>query len=323
MADAACVGALIRDEQNRVYVHHRSASRRLLPDTWDIVGGHVEAGETPVEALAREVTEETGWRVRTVEAVVADWTWSLDGVTRRELDYLVSVDGDLTVPRLEAGKHDAYAWVGPGDLELMMVGRTDNDRRLRDIVAKAVRIRLTDRLLLVPIGPEHVDDLYQLHEQPGVAAWYGGRWTRDEARRRASSFGTGWEADGVAKWLAYDRRDASMVGRGGASLRLIDGQRRYEIGWALHPSRWGNGYATEIGAAALRLVFDDLGATEAVAFTERHHAASRAVMERLGMRYVKELYLPGLVEGREGIHDDAPFALYALTRDEWRDAEPS
>jgi len=30
----------------------------------------------------------------------------------------------------------------------MMVGRTDGDRRLRNIVAKATRIRLTDRLRL-------------------------------------------------------------------------------------------------------------------------------------------------------------------------------
>lgn len=319
MADVACVGALIRDERNRVYVHHRTATRRLLPDTWDVVGGHVEAGETPAEALAREVTEETGWRVRAVEAVVADWAWQLDGVTRRELDYLVTVDGDLTAPRLEEGKHDAYAWVGPGDLELMMVGRNDGDRRLRDIVAKAVRLRLTDRLLLTPIGPSDVDDLYLLHQQPDVVAWYGSAWTLAEARRRADEFAAGWETDGVAKWMAYSRADGGLVGRGGASFREVGGRRRYEIGWALHPSRWGNGYATEIGAAALRLVFDDLGAVEAVAYTERHNTRSRAVMERLGMRYVEEIRAPGLVEGLDGVHDDAPFALYAVTREGWRD----
>lgn len=308
------VGALIRDARHRVYVHHRTADRRLLPDTWDVVGGHVEPGETLPQALAREVWEETGWQVHDVEAVVADWSWEYEGVVRRELDYLVTVDGDLAVPRLEDGKHDAYAWVGPGDLELLMVGRTDGDRRLRDVVAKAVRTRLTDRLRLEPIGPEHVDDLYVLHQQPGVAAWYGGTWTLDEARRQADRFQEGWETHGVQKWVAYDRADGSLVGRGGASYRRIDGTRRYEIGWALHPDRWGSGYATEIGAAALRFVFDDLGADEAVAFTERHNTRSRAVMERLGMSYAGEL-APGLVEGMDSVPHGAPFALYALTRD--------
>lgn len=147
-----CVGALIRDRRGRIFVHRRSPDRRLFPGIWDIVGGHVEPGETAPEALAREIEEETGWRLRRIEACVADWQWEYDGVVRRELDFLVEVDGDLGSPRLEAGKHDAYDWVGPDNLDLMMVGRTDGDRRLRDIVARAVRTRLTGRLRLEPIG---------------------------------------------------------------------------------------------------------------------------------------------------------------------------
>src|SRR5690606_19088219 len=257
MAEVACVGALVRDERHRVYVHHRSADRRLLPGTWDIVGGHVEAGETPREALARELTEETGWHLRRVEAVVADWSWELDGVPRHEIDYLVEVDGDLSAPVLEQGKHDAYAWVGPGGLELLMAGRTDGDRRLRDVVAKAARTRLTERLRLEPIGPSHVDDLVRLHARSGVATRYAGTWTPERARETAERIAAGWEADGVHEWIAYDRFDDSLVGRGGAFLADVDGRRTHGIGWALHPDRRGDGYATEIGAAALRFVFDD------------------------------------------------------------------
>ena|SRR5918996_3308016 len=59
---------------------------------------------------------------------------------RRELDYLVEVEGDLAAPRLEPGKHDAYAWVGLDNLELLMDGRTEEDFRLRDIVATALQL---------------------------------------------------------------------------------------------------------------------------------------------------------------------------------------
>lgn len=131
-----CVGALIQDARGRVYVHRRTPDRRLLPGTWDIVGGHVERGETPTEALAREIHEETGWSLRRVRSIAADWAWTLDGVTRHERDYLVEVDGDLGAPRLEGGKHDAFAWVGPNDLELLMDGRTDGDRRLLEVVSR-------------------------------------------------------------------------------------------------------------------------------------------------------------------------------------------
>jgi RimJ/RimL family protein N-acetyltransferase len=124
MRDPNCVGALIRDHRNRVFAQRRTPARRVLPGIWDIVGGHLEAGETPELALARELEEETGWKLRRVEAVIADWEWEWDGVVRRELDYLVEVDGDPGEPTLAPREHDAFAWVGPDNLELMMEGRT-------------------------------------------------------------------------------------------------------------------------------------------------------------------------------------------------------
>lgn len=53
-----------------------------------------------------------------------------------------------------------------------------------------------------------------------------------------------------------------------------------------------------------------------MAFTEVHNRASRAVIVRLGMTLRGEVHRCGLVEGRDGLHDDAPFALYGLARDE-------
>ena len=139
MRKPSWVGALILNERGRVFVQRRSATRRVLPGIWDIVGGHIEAGESIEEALGREIEEETGWKLRHIGAQIADWEWEHDGVIRRELDYIVEVDGDLTVPRLEEGKHDACAWVGSDHLDFMMEGRTDEDGRLRDIVACALR----------------------------------------------------------------------------------------------------------------------------------------------------------------------------------------
>jgi 8-oxo-dGTP pyrophosphatase MutT (NUDIX family) len=138
MRAPSCVGALIRDDRGRVFVQRRSATRRVLPGIWDIVGGHIESGENFEQALAREIREETGWKLRRIGQQIADWEWEYDGVVRRELDYLVDVEGDLAAPTLEAGKHDAYAWVGLDNLELLMDGRTDGDVRLRDIVARAL-----------------------------------------------------------------------------------------------------------------------------------------------------------------------------------------
>jgi RimJ/RimL family protein N-acetyltransferase len=61
-----------------------------------------------------------------------------------------------------------------------------------------------------------------------------------------------------------------------------------EVGWALVPELWGRGYATELGAAAVDVAFG-LGVTEVVAFTLPHNAASRRVMEKLGLSYEREV----------------------------------
>ena len=136
------VGALIRDGQGRVFVHRRSPDRRFLPGCWDIVGGHVEPGERLTEALAREIREETGWSLRSVEQLlyVADWETSEDAEIhrRREFDFLVRVEGDLSRPQIEAGKHTDPRWVGPDDLELLDENRGADDGVVRHVVELAL-----------------------------------------------------------------------------------------------------------------------------------------------------------------------------------------
>jgi 8-oxo-dGTP diphosphatase len=49
---------LVRDGQ--VLLCHRSPDREWCPNVWDLPGGHVENGETGVDALVRELAEELG-----------------------------------------------------------------------------------------------------------------------------------------------------------------------------------------------------------------------------------------------------------------------
>jgi ribosomal-protein-alanine N-acetyltransferase len=162
---------------------------------------------------------------------------------------------------------------------------------------------VTERLRLVPIAAEHADDLWMLHQQPGVAQWWAGAWSKEQARRFAAECGSAWQSRGVHKWIAYDRQTGELVGRGGLSRAVVDGEERLELGWTISEKLWGRGYATEIGRAGLAFAFNDLGADEVVAFTETNNERSIAVMRRLHMRYRGEI-----------LHDGQPFVLYAITR---------
>ena len=70
-----CVGAvLVRNQDRRrdapplVLLGKREARRAFYPGVWDVLGGHLEPGETAEQALIRELREEAGvtpteWRL--------------------------------------------------------------------------------------------------------------------------------------------------------------------------------------------------------------------------------------------------------------------
>jgi 8-oxo-dGTP pyrophosphatase MutT (NUDIX family) len=129
-----CAGALIVDDEGRIFFQRRSPTRKLFPDTWDVVGGHLEGDETVAEALNREVTEETGWQVSMVLGQIGEYAYrGNDGLDRIETDFLVRVDGDLARPRLEEGKHTEFRWLAADELDVLDEHRDVNDGLIRRI----------------------------------------------------------------------------------------------------------------------------------------------------------------------------------------------
>jgi len=218
--------------------------------------------------------------------------------------------------------------------------------RVEDPPLAADGFRFTKRLRLEPVGPVNALDLWLVHDDDDVWPWYGNEKPGfEQARQRAKFMGESWHLHGVNKWIAYDRASGEAVGRGGLSRTPVDDDwgRGYaflpaepwaraahevgrpfvahaswlEIGWALRRGFWGRGYASEIGRAGLEFAFNVLGAQAVVSCTIRHNVRSRAVMERIGMRYAGEIRSRGMVHGMEGEQDDAPFAVSVLVRKDW------
>jgi RimJ/RimL family protein N-acetyltransferase len=208
------------------------------------------------------------------------------------------------------------------------------------------QVRFTRRLRLEPIGPANAADLWLVHNDDQVSFWYGNeKPSLEQAEQRARFMGDSWRLHGVHKWIAYDRVSGEVVGRGGLSRTPVDddwGQiyallpaepwvrvayeigspflahaNWLEIGWALRRQFWGCGFASEIGRAGLGFAFDVLGMHAVVSCTVRHNVRSRAVMERIGMRYAGEILSRGIVEGADEEQDDAPFAVCVLLRRDW------
>jgi len=87
-----------------------------------------------------------------------------------------------------------------------------------------------------------------------------------------------------------------------------------ELGYRLRKSAWGKGYATEGSRALIAKGFADQGARRVFAFTMVVNAASRRVMEKVGLKFVRIVHRdwPIYVDGDE--HGETE---YALDRAEW------
>jgi RimJ/RimL family protein N-acetyltransferase len=218
--------------------------------------------------------------------------------------------------------------------------------RMEDRLGSAGGSRFTTRLRLEPANRANASDLWLVHNDDEVWPWYGNEKPGvEQAEQWAKLMGDSWCFHGVHKWIAYDRVSGEVVGRGGLSRTPVDddwGQIHgllpaepwvrvayeiprpfiahanwLEIGWAVRREFWGRGYASEIGRAGLAFAFNVLGVQAVVSCTVRHNVRSRAVMERIGMRYAGEIRSRGMVEGVEGEQDDAPFAVCVLLRRDW------
>jgi mutator protein MutT len=107
---AVAVGILIAD--GRVLLGLRSRDRANYPGQWDLPGGHVEPGESPRDAVRRELREEIG-----VEADIAE-PW------HRIVDDTIGIEMSLWIVRSWRGEpvnlvpheHERIAWWAPDEL---------------------------------------------------------------------------------------------------------------------------------------------------------------------------------------------------------------
>lgn len=103
-------GLLRRD--GRMLLCHRTPDRSHYPDVWDLPGGRVEPGESPVEALTRELKEELGIDAR--PSVKAAWRT----LSNEEFQlHIYLIDGWVGEPSNAApDEHDQIRWTRPGEL---------------------------------------------------------------------------------------------------------------------------------------------------------------------------------------------------------------
>ncbi len=109
-----CVALMLLDN-DRILAECRKATKQLLPGVLAIPGGHVEAGETPEQALVREAAEELGIALQDPRFVCSLLHRAQEF---RRLSYFAVTgwSGEIMVREAEALRWVPLAALGPLDL---------------------------------------------------------------------------------------------------------------------------------------------------------------------------------------------------------------
>ena len=142
--DRVCVGAvLVRNQDRRrdypplVLLGKREARRAFYPGVWDVLGGHLEMGETPERALVRELREEAGV-TPTAWHTLGEFREPLPGGGGSVVLHLYAVTAWTGVPsNLSPEEHSEVSWFAVEDACHLALAHPDYPEVLRRAVLAA------------------------------------------------------------------------------------------------------------------------------------------------------------------------------------------
>lgn len=176
----------------------------------------------------------------------------------------------------------------------------------------------TPRLALRRFTPSDVDNLVELDSDPAVMRYInGGRPTpREEIETEVVPAFLGYyqRFPGYGFWAAIEKSTGDFLGWFHFRPPPGDGEPdKPELGYRLRASAWGRGYATEGSRALIDKGFISYGVSRVFATTMAINVASRRVMEKSGLVYVRTFFgeWPESIPGDE--HGDVEYALDRAT----------
>jgi [ribosomal protein S5]-alanine N-acetyltransferase len=161
----------------------------------------------------------------------------------------------------------------------------------------------TARMRLLPWQPDDWLLLRPIAADPQVMRYIsdGNPWPDERTREFVGRQIRHFDQLGYCLWKLLLKETSEMIGFCG--LQPLDGTAETEIGWWLARAWWGRGLATEAARTALLDGFERATLERIVAVAVAANRASIHVMEKMGMKYEREM-----------LHRGLDVVLYAVNR---------
>lgn len=155
----------------------------------------------------------------------------------------------------------------------------------------------TARLRAERLTVAHREDLRGMLEDAGHMTHLGGviadASAVDTYLARAEAH---WAERHCGIWMLRESADGPVIGRGVLRWMPLDDGEVLEVGYGFNPPWWGKGYATEIAMALMAHAETAFGPQPIYAITRPANAASRKVLEKLGMTLLREIEMYGAAQ---------------------------
>jgi 8-oxo-dGTP diphosphatase len=111
----ACV-FLYKD--GKLFTARRADNKKLFPGKFELIGGHIEFGETVEDGLKREIAEEIHAEI-VVENPYHVFTYlAKDGLEHSvEIDYFARLADEKQEIKLNTEDHSEYAWISEEEID--------------------------------------------------------------------------------------------------------------------------------------------------------------------------------------------------------------
>jgi RimJ/RimL family protein N-acetyltransferase len=114
--------------------------------------------------------------------------------------------------------------------------------------------------------------------------------SREQTEKTIAAIIKHWEDNGFGRWAIVFKENNKLIGMAGFRSH----ENTAELIYILDEPYWGKGLATEIARAILRYGFEKQNFSRIIAMTRPANAASRRVMDKIGMSFEKEIVIYGI-----------------------------
>lgn len=124
------------DGVEKVFLPKRAATKKFLPNVYEIPGGHIDYGEDIVDGLKREINEEFGMTI-SVGDPFASFTYAnpIKGSHSIEVIYFATFNEPIENIKIDPEDHSEYGWFAENELDKV----TNESKGEDDVEIQAMR----------------------------------------------------------------------------------------------------------------------------------------------------------------------------------------